>query len=154
MKKPLFISTYCCIDQPLEKALETLATRTSHVEILSDGLHDLRHENGPCSEYPLSYSVHAPSSEVNIAAVSERIRTASLQELGDVIAICNRIGAETPRRSSGIFTLQSVMGEILFVPPAFTRYPGLPAGRMWSHGLCGEHGSVGMLSFPHAFVPA
>lgn len=94
MKRPLFISTYCCIDQPLEKALEILATRTSHVEILSDGLHDLRHENGPCSEYPLCYSVHAPSSEVNIAAVSERIRTASLQELGDVIAICNRIGAE------------------------------------------------------------
>lgn len=94
MKNPLFVSTFCCIDQPLETALETLATRTSHVEILSDGLHDLRHESGPCSEYPLSYSVHAPSSEVNIAAVSERIRIASLQELGDVITICNRIGAE------------------------------------------------------------
>ncbi|HNQ30526.1 MAG TPA: sugar phosphate isomerase/epimerase family protein [Methanolinea sp.] len=94
MKKPLFISTYCCIDHSLDTALETLATRTSHVEILSDGLHDLRRESGTCNDHSLSYSVHAPSSEMNIAAVSERIRTASLEDLGDVMAICNRIGAK------------------------------------------------------------
>src|SRR5690606_35049915 len=61
---------------------------------LSDGLHDLRRESGTCSDHSLSYSVHAPSSEMNIAAVSERIRTASLEDLGDVMAICNRIGAK------------------------------------------------------------
>ncbi|OPX69481.1 MAG: endonuclease IV [Methanoregulaceae archaeon PtaB.Bin056] len=94
MKKPLFISTYCCIDHSLDTALETLATRTSHVEILSDGLHDLRLDSKPCGEHHFKYSVHAPSSEVNIAAVSERIRAASIAELSDVCAICNRIGAE------------------------------------------------------------
>ncbi len=92
--RPLFISTFCCIDHPLDTALATLASRTSHVEILSDGLHDLRVESKLCSEYPFSYSVHAPSSEVNIAAVSERIRSASVDDLGDVVSICNRIGAE------------------------------------------------------------
>jgi len=42
MKNPFYVSTFCCIDSPLETALETLATRTSRVEVLSDGLHDIR----------------------------------------------------------------------------------------------------------------
>jgi sugar phosphate isomerase/epimerase len=92
--KPLFISTFCCINHPLDTALDTLASRTSHIEILSDGLHDLRVESNLCSEHSFSYSVHAPSSEINIAAVSERIRSASVDELGDVLSICNRIGAD------------------------------------------------------------
>jgi len=94
MKDPFYVSTFCCIDSPLEAALETLATRTSHVEVLSDGLHDIRVDSGPCMEHPFSYSVHAPSSEVNIAAVSERMRAASMDELRDVLAVCNHIGAE------------------------------------------------------------
>ncbi len=92
--RPLFISTFCCIDHPLDTALETLASRTSHVEILSDGLHDLLVDSSPCSNYPLTYSVHAPCSEVNIAAVSECIRSTSILVLGDVLAISARIGAE------------------------------------------------------------
>jgi sugar phosphate isomerase/epimerase len=92
--RTFFISTFCCIDYPLDTALETLAFRTSHVEILSDGLHDLRVESNLCSEHSFSYSVHAPSSEINIAAVSERIRSASVDELGDVLSICNHIDAD------------------------------------------------------------
>lgn len=92
--RPLFISTFCCIDHPLEQALDTLITRTSHVEILSDGLHDLLPDGTPCSEYPFSYSVHAPSSDVNIAAINERMRSASVSVLGDVLAASARIGAE------------------------------------------------------------
>ncbi|MDO9324178.1 MAG: TIM barrel protein, partial [Methanoregula sp.] len=92
--RPLFISTFCCIDHPLDLALDTLVSRTSHVEILSDGLHDLLVDSSPCSNYPLTYSVHAPCSEVNIAAVSERIRSASISVLGDVLAVSARIGAE------------------------------------------------------------
>jgi sugar phosphate isomerase/epimerase len=91
--QPLFISTFCCIDNPLDTALDTLASRTSHVEILSDGLHDLLSDCTPCNEYPFSYSVHAPCSEVNIAAVSERMRSASIAVLDDVLAVSARIGA-------------------------------------------------------------
>lgn len=94
MTHPFFISTLCCIDRPLEEALAILASRTSSVEILSDGLHDLLSDRSPCNEYPLSYSVHAPCAEVNIAAVNERIRTASLSVLGDILAASVRIGAE------------------------------------------------------------
>lgn len=90
----LFISTFCCIDSPLDLALDILAPRTSHVEILSDGLHDLLSDSTPCSEHPFSYSVHAPCSEVNIAAVSERMRSASIAVLGDMMAVSARIGAE------------------------------------------------------------
>jgi sugar phosphate isomerase/epimerase len=92
--RPLFISTFCCIDHPLDQALDTLASRTSHVEILSDGLHDLLSDSTPCSEYPLTYSVHAPCSDVNIAAVNERMRSASVSVLGDMLAASARIGAE------------------------------------------------------------
>lgn len=92
-RRPLFISTYCCIDQPLDRALGILAGRTAHVEILADGLHDLLADTSACSEYPLTYSVHAPTSEVNIASVNERMRQASLAVLADMLAVCNRIGA-------------------------------------------------------------
>ncbi len=92
--RPLFISTFCCINQPLDQALDTLASRTSHVEILSDGLHDLLSDSTPCSEYPFSYSVHAPCSDVNIAAINERMRSASVAVLGDMLAASARIGAE------------------------------------------------------------
>ena len=92
--QPLFISTFCCIDHPLNQALNALATRTSHVEILSDGLHDLLLDSTLCREYPFSYSVHAPCGDVNIAAVNERMRSASVSVLGDVLAVSARIGAE------------------------------------------------------------
>ena len=92
--QPLFISTFCCIDQSLDQALAILTPRTSHVEILSDGLHDLLSDSSPCSEYPLSYSVHAPCSDVNIAAINERMRSASILVLGDMLAVSARIGAE------------------------------------------------------------
>lgn len=92
-RRPLFISTFCCIDHPLEEALGILAGRTSHVEILADGPHDFVSDPSPCSEYAFSYTVHAPSSEVNIASISETMRSASLSVLNDVLAACNCIGA-------------------------------------------------------------
>lgn len=92
-QRPLFISTFCCIDHPLEKALRILAGRTSHVEIMADGLHDLLADPSPCREYPLTYAVHAPTSEINIASVSERMRSASVAVLGDMLAVCDRIDA-------------------------------------------------------------
>lgn len=92
--RPLFISTFCCIDHPLDQALDTLAPRTSHVEILSDGLHDLLSDSTPCSEYPFTYSVHAPCSDVNIAAINERMRSSSVSVLNDMIATSACIGAK------------------------------------------------------------
>ena len=56
-------------------------------------MHDIRSNYSLCNEYPFSYSVHAPCSEVNIAAVSERMRSASVAELNEVFAASAGIGA-------------------------------------------------------------
>ena len=93
--RPLFISTFCCIDHPLDTALDTLASRTSHVEILSDGLHDLLADSTPCSEYPFSYSVHAPTAAMSTSRRSTNACGALRSRCsGDVLAASARIGAE------------------------------------------------------------
>lgn len=107
-KRPLFISTFCCIDHPLSEALGILAERTSHVEIMADGPHDLLADPSPCSEFPLHYSVHAPCSECNIASVNERMRSAAVALLGDVLDTCNRIGADRLVVHPGYFSYEQV----------------------------------------------
>lgn len=93
MTRSFFLSTFCCMDRPLGAALETLAPRTGHVEIVADGPHDILTDPGPCGQYDCSYSVHAPTSEINIASINERMRKSSLAVLGDVMAACAAIGA-------------------------------------------------------------
>lgn len=94
MTPPLYISTFCRMDFPLKTALATLSERTAHVEILADGLHDILADPEICTEYPFSYSVHAPTSDINIASVNERMRQASLAVLDDTMTACTRIGAD------------------------------------------------------------
>jgi len=94
MTHPFSLSTFCRIDYPLTTALAALVERTTHVEILADGLHDILADTRTCTEYPFSYSVHAPTSDINIASVYERMRQSSLAMLDDTMAACNRIGAD------------------------------------------------------------
>lgn len=94
MTHSFYISTFCRMDYPLTTALAALSERTTHVEILADGLHDILADTGPCCEYPFSYSVHAPTSDINIAAVNSRMRQASIAVLDDTMAACARIGAD------------------------------------------------------------
>lgn len=91
--RPLYISTFCCMEHPLGEALEILVPRSGHIEIVADGPHDLLSDITPCSRYACMYSVHAPTSEINIASVNERMRKSSVAVLGDVMAACARIGA-------------------------------------------------------------
>jgi sugar phosphate isomerase/epimerase len=91
--RSFYLSTFCCMDHPLAEALEILASRTGHIEILADGPHDLLNEGIPCSGNGCSYSVHAPTSEINIASVNEQMRCASVSVLGSVMAACARMGA-------------------------------------------------------------
>ncbi len=100
------ISTFCCIDKPLDTALATFAERVNRVEILSDGLHDLLIDSRPCNEYPLTYTVHAPAAEINIAAINDRVRAASVDALSDLMPVCAAIDAER-----------------IVVHPGFTSYP-------------------------------
>lgn len=89
----LYLSTFCCMDHPLNEALDTLVPRTGHVEIMADGPHDILSDPALCNRYSCSYSVHAPTSEINIASVNERMRRSSIEVLSDVMETCSSIGA-------------------------------------------------------------
>jgi sugar phosphate isomerase/epimerase len=89
----LYLSTFCCMDYSLEEALDILVPRTGHIEIMADGPHDILPDPSLCTQYSCSYSVHAPTSEINIASVNERMRRSSLAVLDDVMAACAAIGA-------------------------------------------------------------
>lgn len=87
------VSTYCLMDRPLGDALETLSQKTGLVEILSDALHSLFEYEDVCASFDLRYTVHAPTTDIDIAFENERMRQASVRVLADLAGICDRIGA-------------------------------------------------------------
>jgi len=150
--RPLFISTFCCIDHTLEAALDTLATRTSHVEILCDGLHDLLSDSTPCSEYPLSYSVHAPCSDVNIAAINERMRVSSVSVIGDVSVqnISWSTRAIHPTNRSGTGPSRPCCDRSMILPGSRRSTGSGSVSRTWAGGSAAISGRPLLFpSYPH-----
>ncbi|WP_067048354.1 sugar phosphate isomerase/epimerase family protein [Methanofollis ethanolicus] len=94
MTVPVGASTYCLMDRPLVEALEALARAVPLVEILSDSSHSLFSCADVCTSFDLRYTVHAPTSDLNIATPNERMREASVQIIADLAVICDEIGAE------------------------------------------------------------
>ncbi|WP_298666358.1 sugar phosphate isomerase/epimerase [uncultured Methanofollis sp.] len=87
-------STYCFMGRPLGEALEALAGVVPLVEILSDSTHSLFSCADVCASFDLRYTVHAPTSDLNIATPNERLRQASVQVIADLAGVCDEIGAE------------------------------------------------------------
>lgn len=86
------ISTYCLHDLPLESALETISAMTGYIEVMNEGLHHL--ENAEIlREYPVTYSIHAPSRGTNLASLLEPIRRASVEVMKDCFRIAGDVGA-------------------------------------------------------------
>ena len=81
------------MDMGLFEALEMLSERTDTVEILSDARHDLLYESESCSSFDLSYTVHSPTTDINIASCREPIRSASIDLLKEVCRKAGEIGA-------------------------------------------------------------
>lgn len=94
MTLPLGASTYCLMDRTLDEALEALAGSVPLVEILSDSSHSLFSCADVCASFDLRYTVHAPTSDLNIAIPHERMRQASVQVIADLASVCDEIGAE------------------------------------------------------------
>lgn len=86
-------STWCLMDQGLARVLETLSARTHTVEILSDATHDLLLGSEVCSSFDLLYTVHAPTTDINIASCREPIRRSSLDLIREVCREAVGIGA-------------------------------------------------------------
>lgn len=74
------ISTWAYQDLPLELALENIANLSKSAEILSEARHSHldSHDLETMEYFDLAYTVHGLVSDVNIASVHEKIRTASI----------------------------------------------------------------------------
>ncbi|MDD3092090.1 MAG: sugar phosphate isomerase/epimerase family protein [Methanoregulaceae archaeon] len=86
-------STWCLMDMGLFEALEILSERTDTIEILSDARHDLLYESESCASFNLSYTVHSPTTDINIASCRETLRNASIDLLQEVCQKAGEIGA-------------------------------------------------------------
>jgi sugar phosphate isomerase/epimerase len=78
---------------PLARALELLSGHTRTVEVLADANHDLLLERECCCSFDLHFTVHAPTTDVNIASCHEDMREASITLLDRVCAAAAGIGA-------------------------------------------------------------
>lgn len=81
-------------DTPLYDVLEWISLRSSRAEILSDNHHDLFRESAVCDSFSLQYSVHAPTADLNIASMIEKIRRTSIVVIADLVRVCEQINAD------------------------------------------------------------
>jgi sugar phosphate isomerase/epimerase len=81
------------MEHELADALEILSAHTGTVEILSDARHDLLGGTDACFSFDLRYTVHAPTTDINIASCRQPIRQASLDLLRGVCREAGRIDA-------------------------------------------------------------
>ena len=116
------ISSYAFQDLPLSQALDNIEQISECAEIFSEGLHDIfRNEQTPLS-YDLKYSVHAPTTDLNISSIREPIRRASLELVRQTVDMCIKIDA-----------------EVLVVHPGYFSYSyDLPAARAALNNSIGE----------------
>lgn len=91
------ISTLAYSNKDLASALSEIEKNAKHAEIFSEGIHDVIHSGKSGAEilssFSLSYSVHAPTLDVNLAAARETIREAGVEIIRDSAVFCmnNRI---------------------------------------------------------------
>lgn len=87
-------STLAGIEYPLEHTLEFIENLgLDYAELV----HQFPAENIECEmleSYSLKYSIHAPFMDVNIAALQDKSRLNSIEQIKDSIDLANQIGAE------------------------------------------------------------
>lgn len=90
------ISTLAYSNYDLNAALSDIEKKAKHAEIFSEGIHDVIHSNrsekSDCidilSSFSLSYSIHAPTLDANLAAVREKIRETGVEIIRDSAEFC------------------------------------------------------------------
>lgn len=101
-------STLFCKDF-FGKTMEEVSREFGHWEIFSEGehvltdIHQLLKDTMP--SFDMTYSVHAPISDINIASVNERMRESSVMELILTMDIAQFLGVKTVTIHPGIFPL-------------------------------------------------
>ena len=93
MHTPFSISTHCLAGEELGTALDILSNHTEYVEVMNEGRHYT--ENASLlMEYPLHYSIHAPTSRGNIASAAELIRAEAVAAICTSIDLAAKTNAE------------------------------------------------------------
>jgi sugar phosphate isomerase/epimerase len=101
MSKPkVGVSMLYCLGEPFNRMVKRLGTMdTKYIEILDDGTHDLDKKRiaalrESAKSYNLTYSLHAPFADVNIASPVKPLLNASLKRLAQSLANANAIDAK------------------------------------------------------------
>jgi sugar phosphate isomerase/epimerase len=101
MPKPkIGLSMLYTLGEPFSKMTQHLATvKTPRIEIMDDGLHALNKKrvqmlNEAAKSYGLTYTLHAPFADINIASPSKPILNASLKRLKQSMAYANALNAK------------------------------------------------------------
>lgn len=85
------ISTYCMLNEPMDKVLDTLSEYTKSIEIMYNDLTNLN-KSGILSSYNFNYSIHSPLN-VNIASISEEERKLSIDIIKETFSVASEINA-------------------------------------------------------------
>ncbi len=94
------VSMLYCLGEPFHRMVKRLGTmNTKYIEILDDGTHDLDKKRigllkEAAKSYSLTYSLHAPFADVNIASPVKPLLDASLKRLKQSLANANDINAK------------------------------------------------------------
>ncbi|MDV0447741.1 endonuclease 4 [Methanosarcinaceae archaeon Ag5] len=111
------VSTIALFDKDLDAALSEIEEFAGFAEIFSEGKHDIvadfkKNPNIDCLfSHNLSYSVHAPTQDVNLASLREKVRLTGLDVILESAHVCQEIDAGTlvihpgymPLKSDGFF---------------------------------------------------
>ncbi|MCW4053782.1 MAG: sugar phosphate isomerase/epimerase [Candidatus Bathyarchaeota archaeon] len=108
------ISMLYCLSEPFSKMLKRLArVNVQLVEVVDEGLHELSKKrvntlNEIARAKGISYTVHAPFADINIASPSKLMLNASIKRLEQSMAYANAINARLwvfhPGAKTGIST--------------------------------------------------
>ncbi len=101
MSKPkIGLSMLYTLSEPFSTMIKHLATvKTPYIEIVDDGAHTLNKTrvqtlNETAKSYGLTYTLHSPFADINIASPSKPILNASLKRLKQSMAFANALNAK------------------------------------------------------------
>lgn len=103
---------FYCVGESFNRMVKRLGTQdTPHIEIFDDATHDLNKTRitqlkTAAKSYDLTYSVHAPFSDINIGSIIKPMRNASLKRLKQSLINASAIDAKMwvfhPAQRTGI----------------------------------------------------
>ncbi|WP_445474789.1 sugar phosphate isomerase/epimerase family protein [Methanococcoides methylutens] len=112
------VSSFAFHELPLSEALGKIEQIADCAEIFSEGAHDIFREDELVFSYDLKYTVHAPSTDMNLSSLREPIRLAAVSLIGQMAGICNELDSDVLVVHPGYF---SYPVDMIYAQRAFER---------------------------------